>query len=96
MDFLYGLFPNNRKDTFLRLKMEQDEIRIQCRSCDAILKVRNCSGIEDKIVVCPMCKQRAYFSAYRRLSQSHEYENKVLIDSIMHGHFIRAEERDGN
>lgn len=87
---------NHSLDEEVRSKMDQDIITIKCRNCDAVLKVRNCSGIEDKYITCPVCKQRSRFSFYKRLSSSPEDENKVLIDSIMHGHFIREEERDGN
>lgn len=68
--------------------MIDDILTIKCPFCGAVLKVRTCSGIEDKYVTCPVCKQKLKFSSYVRLP----IEESDSIDSIMHGYIVREDD----
>lgn len=76
--------------------MKDEIITIKCPYCSAVLKVRNCSGIENKYITCPVCQQRSLFRFYKRLSPFPGNEDKLQIDSIMHSYIAQVEERSGN
>lgn len=68
--------------------MKNDIITIKCPFCGAVLKVRTCSGIEDKYVTCPVCKQKLKLSSYVRLP----IDESDSIDSIMHDCIVPEDE----
>ena len=50
-----------------------DTIRIKCPSCGAVLTVKDMPGLETKSVNCPVCKQRAPFTQYKKVDESDDH-----------------------
>lgn len=47
--------------------MEQTVIKIKCPCCGAILAVKRLAGIEQKNIVCPVCRESSAFTAFRQV-----------------------------
>lgn len=57
--------------------MSMDEtIRIKCPFDGAILSVKNQPGIENKLVTCPICKQKFPFSQFKRITPAPSYQEE--------------------
>lgn len=52
------------------------EMKIRCPHCGAVLKVLAKSGIENKTITCPACKESSLFKNYKQIIQNEE-ETKV-------------------
>ncbi len=49
--------------------MENEIIKIKCSSCGAVLAVKNQSGIENKKLTCPVCKESAPFKNFKPVAE---------------------------
>lgn len=66
--------------------MEPQKVHIKCPHCGALLAIMKFAGIENKMVTCPVCKEKAPYNQYREMAapsqteRTHYPEEKTETD----------------
>lgn len=66
--------------------METNVIKIKCPCCGTMLAVKHQSGIENKNVTCPVCKETSPFKQYKPMTTK-KSEDTIYPDNEEHTHY---------